>query len=187
MSYEVEQKFPVDDHLALQRKLAALGANVQPPIEQIDRYYAHPSRDFAATDEALRIRRVGSQNCLTYKGPKIDAATKTRREIEVPLASGQAAEQQFAELLEALGFRPVIEVRKQRRVAHVAWRNRQVEACLDQVDGLGHFAELELVAEAEELNDARAALSTLAEELGLRDSERRSYLELLLEVGIGGR
>ena len=69
-----------------------------------DRYFAHPSRDFARTDEALRLRRIGEFNFITYKGPKLDATTKTRREIEIGLADGQQAATDAAELLAAIGF-----------------------------------------------------------------------------------
>ena len=62
-------------------------------------------RDFAQTDEALRIRQVSGANQITYKGPKIDEATKTRREIEIPLAPGTDLVTKYQELLEAIGFR----------------------------------------------------------------------------------
>ena len=52
------------------------------PAEQVDTYFSHPARDFAATDEALRIRSIDQENFVTYKGPKLDATTKTRREID---------------------------------------------------------------------------------------------------------
>ena len=82
MPIEVEQKFPVADRAALDRQLAALGFVPRDAELQVDQYFAHPARDFARTDEALRIRRVGQFNYITYKGPKLDATTKTRREIE---------------------------------------------------------------------------------------------------------
>jgi adenylate cyclase class 2 len=52
---------------------------------------------------------------------------------------------------------------------------------LDDVEGLGAFVELELMAREDQLDAARAALSQLASQLQLAGSERRSYLELLLE------
>ena len=88
MPYEVELKFPVADPQSLANKLTAMGATILPAQEEVDLYFAHPSRDFVQTDEALRLRRKGDANCITYKGPKIDATTKTRREIELPLTSG---------------------------------------------------------------------------------------------------
>src|SRR6187401_1493860 len=99
MRYEVEQKHRVDDPAALAQRLAERGVMAGPPVVQTDCYYAHPARDFAATDEALRIRSVGGESFVTYKGPKLDAATKTRREIELPLDQNDADGAQFGELL----------------------------------------------------------------------------------------
>jgi len=179
--YEVEQKFPVADLAALEEKLVSLGAATGDPVRQLDRYFAHPSRDFSVTDEALRIRRIGQHNWVTYKGPKIDTTTKTRREIELPLPKGDAGAAGFADLLSALGFTFVADVRKTRRHANLTRRGRPIEIALDEVDDLGTFVELELAAGEADLDDARRALAELAAELGLKNSERRSYLELLLE------
>lgn len=177
MKYEVEQKFRADRQ-AIARDLESLGVAWDDERLERDTYYAHPGRDFAATDEALRIRRVGSSACITYKGPKIDATTKTRRELELPIAGDQA--DSWAELLEALGFRPAGEVRKRRRKAHVDWQQRRVEISLDDVEGLGAFVELELIADPSGLDAARSCLASLATRLGLSAGERRSYLELVL-------
>jgi len=148
---------------------------------QRDCYFAHPARDFAVTDEALRIRRVGDRNAIAYKGPKIDSATKTRRELEVPLAGGGESFAQFSELLAALGFSAVAEVRKRRRPARLRWRGAAIEAALDEVEGLGSFVELETIAEEGNVEEAKSIVASLAARLGLFDSERRSYLELLLD------
>ncbi len=183
MQYEVEQKFPTADFAALEATLRALGANIGEPQIEVDLYFAHPARDFAATDEALRVRRKGGSNCITYKGPKIDRTTKTRREIELPLADGAESAEAWQEMLEALGFRPVAEVRKARRKVEIPWQDRRVEGTLDDVDSVGTFAELELVVDEAEVDAAKACIASLAERLGLAQSEHRSYLELLLEAG----
>jgi adenylate cyclase class 2 len=177
MNYEVEQKFRVA-HPRVVQDLESLGATWGPERLERDTYYAHPARDFAATDEALRIRRVGASCCMTYKGPKIDTTTKTRRELELPIAADQA--DGWAEMLTALGFRPAGEVRKRRRKARLPWKEHEVEVSLDEVEGLGTFVELEILADARTLDAARACLASLATRLGLSDSERRSYLELVL-------
>jgi adenylate cyclase class 2 len=181
MKYEVEQKFRVDEHESIAQQLEQWGAAFGGVDEQIDRYFAHPQRDFAASDEALRIRRVGFDCCITYKGPKIDSTTKTRREIELPLPAGRDTVEQFTELLEALGFRRVAEVCKRRRKAMIARHGARVEVALDNVAGVGKFVELELPAQPDELETAKRQVVQLAAELGLSQSERRSYLELLLE------
>lgn len=186
MHYEVERKFRVANPADLEGRLAELGAEFDPPEWQVDCYYAHPTRDFAATDEALRIRRVGDANFVTYKGPKLDQLTKTRREIEVPLADGEQPAADFGNLLVALGFRLVAEVYKQRRRAELPWQGRSVEVALDQVERLGHFVELELRADDGELEGARQSIASLAARLGLAHGERRSYLELLLDPKVPG-
>lgn len=194
MTYEVEQKFPVANMAKLEAALVALDVAISPPHSEVDLYFAHPARDFAKTDEALRVRRKGSAAYITYKGPKIDATTKTRQEIELPLIavdkssdpsaekdpSAEQAATAWANLLEKLGFTRVAEVHKSRRKALVPWEGRRVEASLDEVEQVGTFAELELVVEAEELEPAKACIASLAARLGLANSERRSYLELLL-------
>ena len=179
MAYEVEMKFPVHDRATLETRLAGLGAAIVAPQSEVDVYFAHPARDFAKTDEALRIRRKGSSNFVTYKGPKIDALTKTRREIDLPLPPGEQTAQAWTGLLEALGFVAVGEVHKSRRKAHVVWQGRSVEVSLDDVQGLGVYVELELIAKADHLDAARANILSLAEALGLEGSQRQSYLELL--------
>jgi adenylate cyclase, class 2 len=180
MRYEVEQKHRVDDVAALVARLAERGVALAAPIEQSDQYFAHPARDFARTDEALRIRTTGGSSFVTYKGPKVDATTKTRRELELPLHTDDADGSQFAELLAALGFTPVATVRKQRRLFHVDFNGHKVEGALDDVDGVGTFVELELAADNSERATAQQVIRDLADELQLGPSERRSYLELLL-------
>jgi adenylate cyclase class 2 len=187
MPYEVEQKFPVPDLAVVQKRLAELEAAIAPWQLEVDLYFAHPAKDFARTDEALRIRTVGAANYVTYKGPKIDRTTKTREEIELPLPGGPQGYADGRRLLEAIGFRPVAEVRKRRRKAKIAWQGRMVEASLDEVDSLGTFVELELIASADDLESAQESILHLAAALGLSGSERRSYLELLLISSPSGR
>jgi adenylate cyclase class 2 len=178
--FEVEQKFAVRDFAAIEATLRERGVELAAAVEQADRYFAHPARDFATTDEALRIRQVGEENRITYKGPKLDAVTKTRREIELPLALGPAHAQQFGELLIALGFSPVAIVRKRRRIGKLEHAGFSVEIALDDVEQVGQFVELEISATAATLDAARKALLEIAIALGLKEVERRSYLELLL-------
>ena len=58
MHFEVEQKFALANPAAVADRLAELGATDAQTVVQVDRYFNHPARDFAQTDEALRLRRV---------------------------------------------------------------------------------------------------------------------------------
>jgi adenylate cyclase, class 2 len=180
MQFEVELKFPVDDVTALLAQLRERGLAPGPPILQVDQYFAHPSRDFARTDEALRLRTIGGESFVTYKGPKRGTGAKTRQEIELPLDSSDPDGTQFAGLLHALGFTPVAMVRKSRRHFTILHDGDEVHGALDSVDELGDYLELEVIADESGIEVAQRTIQALAEELALGSSERRSYLELLL-------
>jgi adenylate cyclase class 2 len=182
MKYEVEQKFRVSDPARVENLVTQCGGAWGEAIVQVDTYFRHPARDFAVTDEALRIRRVNDQCCITYKGPKIDATTKTRRELELDLPRQATTYDDFCELLEALGFQRVADVRKRRRKARLQWLGKEVEVALDNVELVGVFVELEVAADVATLDAARLCVSQLAQRLCLSENERRSYLELLLNA-----
>lgn len=184
MTYEVEMKFPLagaDAVAALRQRLTALGAESAEPLDQRDIYLAHPSRDFAQTDEVFRVRCVGDENYLTYKGPVLDEVAKTRREIEIATAAGLSERDQLLDMLTSLGFRQVRDVVKRREPFYLLWQDRDLEIVLDNVQDLGWFAELEIIAEQTDRDAARECLFALSQELQLGQSERRSYLRLLLE------
>jgi adenylate cyclase class 2 len=181
MTLEVEMKFPLTDEAGLRSELQTLNVKWHEPEQQVDCYFNHPARDFAKTDEALRLRQVGGDNVITYKGPKLDAATKTRREIELDIAAGDQGLKQFGELLIALSFRRVAEVKKVRTKATFEWQGWSVELALDDVAGVGQFVELETQAEEASLPEARQAILDLATRLKLSGPERRGYLHMLLE------
>lgn len=180
MSFEVELKFSLEDHAELMRRLEAMpGTKVHARVRQVDRYFNHPSRDFGETNEALRIRMIGVETRVTYKGPLLDRVAKTRREIELRLAD--ASDGELGEMLTLLGFREVRSVSKTRICVGLQFENREVEIALDDVDGLGQFVELELVTNEADKDDARDCLLRLSSELSLNDSTQRSYLEMLIE------
>ena len=187
MKLEVEQKYRIERPDELRRLLTHLGASFRPAVRQIDSYFNHPSRDFAQTDEALRIRTIGKRNFVTYKGPKLDSRVKTRRELEQPLADGAEAADRFCELLTALGFRATAVVAKWRASAEVDWRDTKYELAWDTVDALGEFLEIELVVDETERESAQTRIAALETELQCSSVERRSYLEMVLARGSNPR
>jgi adenylate cyclase class 2 len=178
---EVEVKYAVAHFAIIEAALKAMGVEIQPPRRDADHYFNAPDRDFAQTDEAVRVRSIGEKNFVTYKGPKIDRETKTRLEIEVPLADGAETAADFRRLLTHLRYRPVAVVRKTRRIAEFTRDGFDVQLTLDEVDSVGQYAELEVVAPEERADAAKAVVLAVVAELGLTNSERRSYLQLLLE------
>jgi adenylate cyclase class 2 len=183
MSFEVEVKYRDVDHDRLAAALRALGAEAVAGVEQEDSYLNHPARDFAATNEAFRIRRVGDDNRVTYKGPKEGGPTKTREEIEIPFDAGPERYEELARLFDLLGFRRVAVVRKRRVAFRLRFEGHDLEVALDQADGLGDFAEIEAIALGrDDLPKAQQAVLDLAAKLGLTAVEPRSYLRMHMEA-----
>jgi adenylate cyclase class 2 len=178
---EVEMKFRVPNWDSVVQKLQTWGATSGGPRKDTDHYFNAPDRDFAQTDEAVRIRRIGSTNFLTYKGPKVDSATKSRSEIEIKLSDGPVTAADTVRFLSSLGYRPVAVVTKTRYIYTFHRDGFKIEVCLDDVGAVGRYVEVETMASPEKFETAKAIVMGVAAELGLTEQERRSYLRLLLE------
>ena len=166
---------------AVRRDAEALGFLPGPVLREVDVYFDGVDRDFKQTDEALRLRSCQDlaagtgETLLTYKGPKLDAASSTRTEYETTVGDRAVMEQ----LLGALGYRPAFTVDKTRR----EFRLEGVTLCLDTVEGLGEFLELETLAEDGAAREAQVArLLGLLDRLGVGREHltRTSYLEMLI-------
>jgi adenylate cyclase class 2 len=175
--YEVEVKVPAD-HAAVRARLADVGAESLGTVVQRDTYYDAPHRQFAETDEALRLRRVeredgDGETRVTYKGPLVDSASKSRREHETAVDDGETMDA----VLRALGFDPVAVVEKER----TRFRVDEYTVTLDDVTDVGEYVEVEI--ESSDVDSAREGVFELVRRLDLDpdDQIRTSYLGLLLE------
>ena len=168
---EIEVKVRADLK-EVEKKLLEEGANFVNEERQIDTYYNAPHRDFAETDEALRLRSVGRKNMLTYKGPRLDALSKSRKEITLSVSRRPTEE-----LLGSLGFSKFGEVTKLRR----NYKLGGLLVSLDDVKKLGAFVEIEAVGEEEDFEFHEKSVVELLKKLGFSETEiiRDSYLELI--------
>jgi adenylate cyclase class 2 len=192
--YEVELKLRAD-HEAVRRRLMELGVSRTGTVSQVDVYYDAPHRDFASTDEALRVREERTvheptdvvrrmewdespeevRTRLTYKGPLVDDTSKTRQEFETGVTDGTA----LSKLLDGLGFEPAARVRKERE----QFEFDGYAVTLDRVEDVGEFVEVEREVPESDVEAARERAFEVVAELGL-DPEagiRTSYLEMVLE------
>jgi len=183
---EIEMKFPTADFVAMQQHLQRMKATALAPIDEADHYFNAPDRDFAKTDEAFRLRSIGANNRVTYKGPRQPGPAKTRTEIEIAIEAGAAAADQWRQMVQHLGYRSTAIVKKRRSIYQFKRDGFDLEACLDEVETLGKFVEIEIVADASQKQQAQEVLMAVAKELGLEKSEPRSYLEMVLAKGAPG-
>jgi len=173
---EFELKAKVADHGPVREALRACGARHDEDREEHDVYYNHPSRDFAVTDEALRVRYAGKRAVMTYKGAKLAGTRlKAREELNIAVEDGAVLEAMLARL----GFRRTAVVRKQREL----WTLEGASIALDEVESLGTFAEVEIIGEECD-KTIEERVHALARSVGITGEPiTASYLELVLGSG----
>ncbi|MDI6730089.1 MAG: class IV adenylate cyclase [Candidatus Altarchaeum sp.] len=165
---EVEVKAKIKNPEKFEKKLTEINAKILKREIQEDVYFNHPCRDFAKTDEALRIRKIGNETFLTYKGKRLDAETKTREEIEIKCG------EEISEILTRLGFKVGANVKKSR----IEYLFENLHICVDDVEQLGNFVEIE----GKELKDKSKIFEILKIfEIEKSETLTKSYLELLTE------
>ena len=169
---EVKARAPED----IVERIAALGAELKVVENHHDLYFNSPIRDFKESDEALRIRIKEEGARLTYKGPKLDLSTKSRRELTVKIDDHQ----QMKEILLSLGYVLSAQVKKRRS----KYTYEGAVLALDEVVGLGRFIEVEAKGSGDYKCEREKVLSIMGR-LGLVDFIRSSYLELLEERELG--
>lgn len=191
---EVEVKIQISDPFSLRKEFAQLGGINKLSLIHEDIYYNMPTglRDFAKTDEALRIRssieykngekhKTEKKICyITYKGKKLDHISKSRHEIELKLENANS----MKEILANLGFREILTVKKERELYEFEYMGNKIEALLDYLPVLNsYFLEVELTAQSnEEFSEKRDQLFRFLSEFGYtqEDSITESYLELII-------
>lgn len=170
---EIEIKVRVPDLQPIRERILASGAPLLGEGVEFDAYYNSPERNFAESDEALRLRKADDYALLTYKGPKIGAGSfKAREELNIRVESLETMDT----LLQRIGFQKTAAVRKYRE----SYRIGQATVTLDNVDDLGTFAEIEAAASLSQ-DEAEKEIERIAQEYGIIGERLTlSYLELLL-------
>ncbi len=150
---EVKARIEPSEIADIERGIMEIGGVPAGEGWQEDIYFRHPCRDFADSDEALRLRRErrrgrgrgrgrgGGNAILTYKGRRLKAEVKAREEREVMVSDFDGARA----ILEGVGFTEGATVRKRRRKFILG---EGMTVSLDSVEGLGEFVEVEVEVEA---------------------------------------
>ena len=171
LEFELKVRIPSLD--PVRKQLIGHNARFCGRIHEHDIYYNAPHRDFGVTDEAIRVRYTNNHAVVTYKGAKIKtSALKAREELNLLVDSGAV----FEQMLDRLGFTRTAEVNKWRE----NYRLSGAAITLDEVEDLGTFVEIEMLAEDENA-DTVARIEKIAKEIGVYGEPiLASYLELLL-------
>lgn len=182
---EVEIKLKIDNIEVIRRKLINLGFSECDTLTEIDTYFDNKIGEIRSSDSALRIRETinhtnASHLCqVNFKGKKYDNISMTRPEFET-LIEDKAA---MMGILKGLGYSPVQPIVKKLRRELVM---SNINACLDTVDGLGDYLEIEIVIDSEEDKDRELErIQNILSKIGysMADTTTRSYLSQLCDIG----
>jgi adenylate cyclase class 2 len=170
---EVELKVRIPSLDPVRERIVAKNAELRGRMHEHDIYYNAPHRDFAQTDEAVRVRYTDGKAVVTYKGPKLRKfGLKAREELNFAVESGET----FETMLARLGFTKTTEVNKWRE----NYRLGDASIALDTVDELGTFAEIEIIVK-DESDNPTGIIEKIAQEIGADGQPiLESYLELVL-------
>ena len=87
---EIELKVRVDALGPVRQRLQQFNAESFGRVHEHDIYYNAPHRNFASTDEALRVRYADGKAVVTYKGARIkNLGLKAREELNTAVESGE--------------------------------------------------------------------------------------------------
>ncbi|MEM1596696.1 MAG: class IV adenylate cyclase [Desulfurococcaceae archaeon] len=179
-SREVEIKLSISEPDYARSLLESLGFRRVDTCLEEDYYFNHPCRNFAESDEALRLRKricgLSRSYVLTYKGPRERDSSnfKIREEIEVFLDEKELSN--IFTILEKLGFKLITRFTKRREI----YSGRGLNASIDLLSGVGYYLELELGIHGE-----RGCLESIVQELNKKLGAvpvEKTYLEICIET-----
>ena len=175
---EVEVKLKIDNRNYVEEQLVAQGFELDKRLKETDTYFDGGLYGIKKSGQALRVRKTvdymtgAEKSELNFKGAKIDNISMARQELETEIRDGEVV----MKILEAIGFH-----QSEPRVIKERWMMScgDVHACLDEVEELGSFLELEILVEEEENRpEALGRIEKILEKLGytMKDTTRVSYL-----------
>jgi adenylate cyclase class 2 len=177
---EIEIKVRLADKEALIRRLIEQGVMVSAPVTHHDRVFGPAGvdgDDGANTAPWLRVRTEKREegvdtHLLTLKKSVTNQMDSIEHETEV------ASDTEALKIIEHIGFTPYSDLTKTRQKAKLG----NIEMCIDTVDGLGDFVEVEKLTEEDADYDTVAAeLWAVLERFGVsRDSHVTDGYDVLM-------
>lgn len=168
MRKEIEVKARVTDKEKLEQSLQELGCVLSDSIRQEDAVYFHNESKlpFSHSGAGVQILRIRKQNdgkiLLTFKESLSGGLDCIEHETEIN------DPEEMREILLMIGYEIVVEVKKNRRKAKYG----EYEICLDEVDGLGSFIEVEQITDAEDSELIQKELFDFLMKLGVNEEDR---------------
>lgn len=172
---EIEVKARVRNKQSLLGMASKQGIKFGPMVVQDDTTY---ETAIAYEDPAWNIFRIRKQDGICILTMKYKASNRPRdnHERETIIADAQ----QVVDMLARLGYTEGIKIRKGRRTAHY----NGLELCLDEIDELGTFIEVEKLADdTSDVDVIQKELWEVLHRLGIDTEDRvhKGYDTLMYE------
>lgn len=161
---EIEVKATLKDKQGLLLRAKKMGIVFGPAMTQDDITYETTVPKDDPKWNIFRIRQQDGKSILTMKY-KASSRPRDNHERESLIDSPK----EVADMLERVGYKAGVRIRKTRQIATY----KGLELCVDEVDGLGSFVEVEKLAEDDaSVDEVQDALWLLLEQLGVHPRDR---------------
>jgi adenylate cyclase, class 2 len=162
---EIEVKYRIRDSEALLAALETRGVKLGPPVGQDDQAYAPSGWSYEDGRQGVpfaRLRTMDGQHVFTLKRPAENLLSCEEHETDI------TDRDQMHHAILAMGFQPTVRIVKVRRTAGY----REMLLCVDELDGLGWFLEVERMIPGDVPGEmVQAELCRFVESLGV-EAER---------------
>lgn len=171
---EIEVKARIVSAESFIQQLEGLGIKLSQPLIQKDRIFAENVEEFAQfkpDTNYLRIREQNGKYIFTAKRSLINDLSAIEHETVIDKPAELAA------IIELLGYREAVRVNKVRRKAEY----RGLEICVDEVEGLGAFVEVEKLTEETDADRVQNELFEFLKTFNIKaeDREKSGYDTLM--------
>lgn len=177
---EIEVKYHADDLAALEAELHRRGANLSPPVHQDDQAYAQEGWRYGMSKLGVafaRLRTEEGRHLFTLKRPTDNELACLEFETEI------ADRDQMNKAIQHMGFYPTVRIVKTRRTARLG----ELSLCLDEVEHIGAFLEIEKVIGPGQSGEAvQAELHDFACSLGVELERTTDTYDSLIRTALAG-
>jgi adenylate cyclase class 2 len=164
---EIEVKARISDQKALLAALKKLGCRFSKSVHQHDFVYVKkvgPIKIYNSNEAFLRIRIKDNKKILfTYKKKGVNDLDSIEHELEID------SKDEMEQALLHMGHKKALEIKKRRMTAS----HKGLEICIDEVEDLGSFIEVEKLTE-EDVNSTavQEELFSFLESIGVDRKDR---------------
>ena len=177
---EIEVKYHARDLAELEAELHRRGVTMSLPFHQDDQAYAQDGWRYGMSKLGVafaRLRTQDDRHLFTLKRPTDNELACLEFETEV------ADRDQMHEAIRQMGFYPTVRIVKTRRSARLG----DLSLCLDEVEHIGTFLEIEKVVGPGQTGEAvQAELHKFACSLGVELERTTDTYDSLVRAALAG-